>query len=512
MNQYQLHGVNPRTGISSESGVELTSAQETRNLIDKAQNSALEVAQAPVDSRINWLKAIAIGLEREREMLIELAETETALGIPRLTGELQRTTSQILLFAEVLADGSFLHTTIDNAQPDATPVSVPEIRTQAYPVGPVAVWAASNFPFAFGVIGGDSVSALAAGCPVIVKAHPSQPSLSEAIGKVVTSALSAVGAPAGYFSLVCGMEAGEILISDPHIRAAAFTGSVAGGRALHDLAAARPEPIPFYGELGSINPVFVTESAATERAAEIAAGLTNSATLGTGQFCTKPGLVFVPRESSIVSQAMELFSDLPKGFLLNRSIWKSFMEKADSYQGLADTKVVGEQNFSDSETSEFSVAPRLVITDSETYLANVSKLIDECFGPLTVIVEYAAGTDLSDLAGSLSGSLTSTIHGSEADADEGARTRKLIDQLRYRSGRLIWNGWPTGVAVNWSMQHGGPFPASTISTTTSVGANAIQRFLRPVAYQNFPTQLLPVTLQDGGFSGFSRIDGRAEIR
>ena len=188
------------------------------------------------------------------------------------------------------------------------------------------------------------------------------------------------------------------------------------------------------------------------------------------------------------------------------------MEKADSYQGLADTKVVGEQNFSDSETSEFSVAPRLVITDSETYLANVSKLIDECFGPLTVIVEYAAGTDLSDLAGSLSGSLTSTIHGSEADADEGARTRKLIDQLRYRSGRLIWNGWPTGVAVNWSMQHGGPFPASTISTTTSVGANAIQRFLRPVAYQNFPTQLLPITLQDGGFSGFSRIDGRAEIR
>ena len=375
-------------------------------------------------------------------------------------------------------------------------------------MGPVGVWAASNFPFGFGVIGGDTVSALAAGCPVIVKAHPSQPALSAMIGAVVSTALEHADAPAGVFCLIHGMDAGAALITDHRIRAAAFTGSVRGGRALLDLASGRPDPIPFFGELGSINPVFITPSAATARAGEIAEGLVASATQGVGQFCTKPGLVFVPEESDITQRVVDAFRSAAPGAMLNRAMRDAFTSGAEARATLDGVSLVESAHHVPAEGAW--VAPRVAVASLATYLSDVDLLAAECFGPLTVLIEYPTADALLEAARTIPGCLTATIHGQDGD-DDGTLCANLVDVLQDTAGRLIWNGWPTGVAVAWAMQHGGPYPASTAPASTSVGATAIHRFLRPVTYQSFPSDLIPVHLRDPELRGMLRRDGKPEI-
>ena len=503
-----LAGTDPRTGLQVGEPRTVTSLAELDALLNAAERDRRPCASSTTATRARWLRAVAEALESHRPELVVLADQETALGTVRLNGELDRTIVQIGLFVDVLADGSFLEVIIDDADPGARPAPRPALRRGLRAVGPVGVWAASNFPFGFGVIGGDTVSALAAGCPVIVKAHPSQPALSAMIGAVVSTALEHADAPAGVFCLIHGMDAGAALITDHRIRAAAFTGSVRGGRALFDLASGRPDPIPFFGELGSINPVFITPSAATARAGEIAEGLVASATQGVGQFCTKPGLVFVPEESDITQRVVDAFRSAAPGAMLNRAMRDAFTSGAEARATLDGVSVVESAHHVPAEGAW--VVPRVAVASLATYLSDVDLLAEECFGPLTVLIEYPTADALLEAAWTIPGCLTATIHGQDGD-DDGTLCADLVDVLQDTAGRLIWNGWPTGVAVAWAMQHGGPNPASTAPASTSVGATAIHRFLRPVTYQSFPSDLMPVHLRDPELRGMLRRDGKPEI-
>jgi len=501
----ELSGHNPRTGALLPKTVEETSLHDLDEDLRKASDVRSRCAASASSSRITWLQAVGEDLESFRNELVALADDETALGEARLNGELDRTIAQIKLFVDVLRDGSFAGVVIDSADEAARP----ELRRGLRAVGPVGVWAASNFPFAFGVIGGDTVSALAAGCPVIVKAHPSQPVLSARIGEIVTDALRMAGAPKGVFAVVHGMPAGDALITDPRLDAAAFTGSVRGGRALFDLAFGRPRPIPFYGELGSINPVVVTPAAARTHPDEIADGLLASATLGVGQFCTKPGLVFVPTACGIAERASSRVGDAQAGVMLNAGMRSGFLTGASRLADLdgVDVSLPGE----DVDEAGFWVQPRVAVASWDAFQQKRDILTQECFGPLTVVVEYDDVEQLLDALSMLEGSLTGTIHGIADDPDDAAVAADVVAVLQDKVGRLVWNGWPTGVAVAWAMQHGGPYPASTNSSTTSVGAASIARFLRPVTFQSFPEGLLPEHLQDAHLRGVIRRDGRPQI-
>ena len=435
--------------------------------------------------RASWLRAIADTLDAAVDELVALADEETHLGPVRLRGEVGRTTGQLRLFASAVEEGSYLEATIDHADAAAAPPR-PDLRRMLRPLGPVAVYAASNFPFAFSVAGGDTASALAVGCPVIVKAHPGHPLLSRRTAQLVVAALANAGAPVGAFALVEGYEAGVALVQHPVITAASFTGSVRGGRALFDLAAARPDPIPFFGELGSINPVVVTKDADANRGAELAAGLAASFTLGAGQFCTKPGLVFVPRGSTLEQRVVEhLPAELPP--LLNDAIASGFATGAEHLLALDGVEVLA------------SGAATVAATD---VAALSDDMLTEVFGPLTVLVRYDSHEELLDALGRLEGSLTATLHAgdSEPSAD-------LVDVLAQKSGRVLFSGWPTGVAVTWSQHHGGPWPATT-SQHTSVGVTAVRRFLRPIAFQDAPDAALPPALREANPLGIPRrVDG-----
>lgn len=495
----------PRTGEQVGSGVQETTLTELDSAIVAADQARSRCAGADSPVKIEWLISISAALDAARDELISLADAESGLGRPRLNAELDRALVQLGLFVDVLADGSYLEVIIDESDPAARPAPRPLLRRGMRAVGPVGVWAASNFPFAFGVIGGDAVSALAAGCPVIVKAHPSQPSLSARLGEVVTEALSRAGAPDGAFAVVHGMPAASMLIKDPRIRAASFTGSVSGGRALFDVACSRPEPIPFFGELGSINPVFVTPSAASVRGQEISEGLVASVMLGVGQFCTKPGIAFVPARSGIVKTVTDLVRAAPAGAMLNASMQAAYRAGASALANMRGVGVVASAG--EAASSGAWVRPQVAITTMRDFLTQPSLLTEECFGPLTVLVAYEDAEDLMVAARLIPGCLTATIHGQDNDQDDRGLCRALIDILVDTAGRLIWNGWPTGVAVAWAMHHGGPYPASTSAATTSVGAPAIGRFLRPVSYQSFPDDLIPLHLRDDALTGVVRRNG-----
>lgn len=504
-----LAGTNPRTGEAAGVETEQTSLAELDALLARAHHDRAFCASSRSMARAEWLQSVAQALEADRSGLVDLADRETALGSARLHGELDRTIVQIGLFIDVLADGSYHSVTIDDAHPGAAPAPRPELRRGMRAVGPVGVWTASNFPFAFGVFGGDTASALAAGCPVVVKAHPSQPGLSARIGAIVSSALARAGAPAGAFSLVHGMSAGAALIIDPRIVAAAFTGSARGGRALFDLACGRSDPIPFFGELGSINPVFVTPTAAAARPHAIAEGLVGSITLGVGQFCTKPGLVFVPVGSDIGPRVAARIGEAAPGAMLNMSMQAAFEGGGLTLQGLDGIRMV--ESSSPMPVSGFWVRPRVAVTSIENYRVQADTLSEEFFGPMTVLVEYERADDLLELARTMPGCLTATIHGDHDDPVDAVLCGELVGALQDNAGRLIWNGWPTGVAVAWGMQHGGPWPATTATAATSVGAAAIERFLRPVTYQSFPENLIPSFLSDAGLRGAIRRNGAPEI-
>ena len=454
--------------------------------------AAAAAAAAPVwrsssaAERASWLRAAADALDAAADELVEIADRETRLGPVRLRGEVGRTTGQLRLFATVVEEGSYLELTVDDADASATPPR-PELRRLLVPVGPVAVFSASNFPFAFSVAGGDTASALAAGCPVIVKAHSGHPELSRRTAEIVAAALEAAGAPAGSLSLIEGRDAGNALVQHPVVQAAGFTGSLGGGRALFDLASGRPDPIPFYGELGSVNPVVVTPAAVAARGDELAKGLVGSFTLGVGQFCTKPGVVFVPRGAGFEAAVAAYAGSAVGGPLLTDRITAAFPDGIDRLVGDPSVEVVaGAVAVAGSAAAE----PVVLATDASAVAERPDVLLEECFGPVTLLVRYDGPDDLKRALEAVPGSLTATLH-----SEPGDDVADVLAVLQLKAGRVLFAGWPTGVAVTWSQQHGGPWPATT-SLHTSVGATAIRRFLRPLVFQDAPEALLPEVLRD----------------
>lgn len=489
--------VDPRTGKRREQVAVEATAEQVDAAVRAAATALPALADRSVRSRL--LRGAAGLLEEAGPAIIAAADAETALGAPRLTGELARTAYQLREFADVVDEGGFLDVIIDHADPDAKPIPRPDLRRWKIPLGVVAVYAASNFPLAFSVPGGDTASALAAGCPVVVKAHPDHPATSALCADVLRRAAVAAGLPADTVVLVHGFEAGVELVKHPLVAAAGFTGSVPGGRALYDAAAARPRPIPFHGELGSLNPVVVTEAAAAERAEQIGTGLAGSFTLGVGQFCTKPGLVLAPADAGgdrLLAALTGAAAEAAPGVLLDARMRDNFLKGVAARTALPG---VGAP-VAPGDGGEHAVQPGFVTVAAADLAAAgagaYDLLLEECFGPLTVVVRYGSADELAAVLDRLPGNLTATAHlGADEAAQAGGPAAALLTRLTALAGRVLVNGWPTGVAVAPAQHHGGPYPATT-STSTSVGATAIERWLRPVAYQDTPPALLPPELLD----------------
>ncbi|TFD90636.1 aldehyde dehydrogenase (NADP(+)) [Cryobacterium lactosi] len=482
-----------------------TTVPDLTALTTAAARAARILARSSAETRAGWLEAIADSLDAHRDELVAIADTETHLGVPRLTGEVGRTTGQLRLFARVLRDGGYLEATIDHANPASTPPA-PDLRRLLVPLGPVAVFSASNFPFAFSVAGGDTASALAVGCPVIVKAHSGHIRLSHRTAELVTAALREAGAPDGSFALIEGRQAGIALVQDPRITAVSFTGSVAGGRALFDLASARPEPIPFYGELGSINPVVITAAAAAARGGDLATGLAGSFTLGAGQFCTKPGVVFVPAGAGFEAALVTAVGDRAPQSMLTDRITDAFRAGISTLGEHTGVEVLLSPDTGTGTDAPAGARPAVIATTAAAVIADPRTLLEEVFGPTTLLVRYAGAAELDEALRLLPGSLTATLH-----AVPGDDTELIVERLAHRAGRVLFAGWPTGVAVNWAQQHGGPWPATT-TPHTSVGATAVRRFLRPLAFQDAPESSLPAALHDANPLGIPRrVDGVLEL-
>lgn len=497
--------VDPRTGKQREQVAVEATPQEVDEAVRTAHTARGALADAA--SRAAFLRTAADFLDEAAAHVIEAADAETALGPGRLTGELARTTGQLRAFADAVEDGSYLDIRIDRADPSLSPPR-PELRRYKVPLGVVAVYAASNFPLAFSVPGGDTASALAAGCPVVVKAHPDHPATSELCASLLRRAAVASGLPPEVVSVVHGFDAGLALIRHPLVSAAGFTGSIRGGRALFDAAAARPVPIPFHGELGSLNPVVVTPAAAVERAEEIGSGLAGSVTLGVGQFCVKPGLVLVPEGAAgdrLTGALTKALGETEPGVLLDHRMRENFVAGVRDRAALpgVDAPVTPGSGGAHTVGAGYLTVPAARILDSAPD-GEYEVLLEECFGPVTVVVRYADQREAGEVLGRLGGNLSATLQLSAAET-EGAPgpASELIGQVTGLAGRIVVNGWPTGVAVAPAQHHGGPYPAAT-SHSTSVGGTAIERWLRPVAYQSVPDALLPPELREANPLGLPR--------
>lgn len=482
--------------------------EATAEEVDRAVRAAHAARASLADRTVRaaFLRTAADLLAGAGEHVIEAADAETALGPARLSGELARTAAQLRAFAEVVDEGAFLDVHIDHEDPARTP-PWPDLRRYKIPLGVVAVYAASNFPLAFSVPGGDTASALAAGCPVVVKAHPDHPATSELCASVLRRAAARHGLPEDVITVVHGFEAGVELVKHPLVSAAGFTGSVRGGRALFDAAAARPAPIPFHGELGSLNPVVVTEAAAAERAEQIGAGLAGSMTMGAGQFCTKPGFVLAPAGETgdrLLKSLTEAVSDTEAGVLLDHRMRDAFLAGVSERAALPDVDAPVTPGAGGEHTvaAGFLTVPAHLLTAEGPHDA----LLEECFGPVTVVARYTSRDEVTAVLSRLPGNLTATLQIATEQADDSAAA--LLAALTPLAGRVLVNGWPTGVAVAPAQHHGGPYPATT-STSTSVGATAIERWLRPVSYQTTPEALLPPELREDNPQGLPRrVDGR----
>jgi len=461
-------------------------------------------ASRPAD-RARFLRAAATRLREWRERIVSIADRETGLGTARLEGELDRTCVQLETFADLLDEGSYVDAIISVADPQAKPAPRPDVRRMLVPIGPVAVFTPSNFPLAFGVAGGDTASALAAGCPVIVKGHPAHGGTSEACARAVEAAAADTDTPPGVLSLLQArsIETAQALVRAPELEAIAFTGSERAGRAIHDVAAARPRPIPVYAEMGSVNPVFIGRAALEVRAAEIAEGLAGSITMGTGQFCTKPGLVFVPDDDAGRAFSRELaarVSSRPAGVMLYAGLRTSLADRVGHMTSLPGVERLTPDAPDERSGATLARSGVVVATDAATFL-DTPALWEEHFGPVSVVVRCPPG-GMIDLAGRLHGNLTATVH---AEPSEYEWAAALANAVVEHVGRVVWNGYPTGVAVASGMCHGGPYPASTSPAHTSVGVTAIRRVLRPVAFQNTPDALLPEALRDANPLGIQRL-------
>ncbi|MGZ4187868.1 MAG: aldehyde dehydrogenase (NADP(+)) [Solirubrobacteraceae bacterium] len=460
--------------------------------------------------RVALLRESARMLRAAGPELHELCGRETGLPQARLEGELERTCVQLELMADVVAEGSYVEAIIDTADPSAPIAPRPDLRRVLIPIGPVAVFGASNFPYAFSVAGGDTASALAAGCPVVVKAHPSHPGTSGQVAAIMLAAVEEVGLPSGTFSLVHGASShvGEALARGEEIEAVAFTGSLAGGRALFDIAASRPRPIPVFAEMGSVNPTLITTAALGARAAAVAEGLTTSVTTGTGQFCTKPGVVLVPADdagSAFVDDVVGRLEAVGPAPLLNARIHEALLATVAELDEDADVRRLTEGGDAGANRGAFLHAPVAYAVDGDLVVRRPD-LLQEHFGPLVLFVRYAGIEEACEVLDALEGQLTATVHAEGAELDE---LRPIISRLEQKAGRVVFDGFPTGVAVTHAMQHGGPYPATTASAHTSVGTTAVRRFQRPVTWQNAPAEVLPASLRDDNPLGIWRmVNGR----
>jgi NADP-dependent aldehyde dehydrogenase len=491
--------MNPATGQAIAPDFHPADAEDVDRAAGMAQTAFQSYSRWTGKQKARLLNQIAGAIEALGQELVERTALETALGQDRLKGELARTCNQLRLFAALVDEGSWVNARIDSAESGRKPVPKPDIRSVLRPLGPIAVFGASNFPLAFSVAGGDTVSALAAGNPVIVKAHPAHPGASEMVGRAIIEASREAGAPEGLLSLLfdSGTEVGGALVQHPAIKAGGFTGSHAGGRALMDLAATRPDPIPFFAEMSSTNPVFILPHAAAERAEQIATGLYGSVTLGAGQFCTKPGLILLGRDAAteqLSGKLRELMTAAPDQVLLTAGISKAYDRGAEQRARLR--KAASPK----SSGSGFRAVPTLFETDLDSVISHPD-LTEELFGPSTLVVRYDNRAQLLQFAEGLEGHLTATIHGTDQDLREYA---ELVEILENKVGRLVFNGYPTGVEVCHAMVHGGPYPSTSDSRFTSVGTQAILRFARPVCYQNFPDAALPPELQNANPLGIWR--------
>lgn len=478
-----------------------TLSPELEAVVARAAAAAPAFAATSPEDRARAIVAVADALETAKSDLVAIGIRETGLTEARLSGEVTRTAVQLRLFADTLVDGGYLDARIDPADPDFALGIRPDIRRTHLPLGPVINFSASNFPFAFSVMGGDSAAILAAGCPLIVKAHSGHPQLSDATAEVAATALAAAGMPDGVFHLIHGREAGVAVLKDPRIKAGAFTGSITVGRLLADIAASRPAPIPFYGELGSVNPVFITAGAIAERADEIASGYLTSVSGSAGQLCTKPGFAFIPAGSALPEAIRAAAGELPEHRLLDPRIARSFAERRDAILASPGVRPVIDGGIRFDEHGHGWATPTIVAVSLDDFRHSKNALVEEAFGPLSILIETPADTDLAALMPEFTeGNLTGTLHLSEneatGDTPNAAELHALVNALAQQVGRVLFNGWSTGVAVTPAQQHGGPWPATTNDSSTSVGTAAITRFLRPVAYQNAPTAFLPKALRD----------------
>ncbi|HLH52244.1 MAG TPA: aldehyde dehydrogenase (NADP(+)) [Verrucomicrobiae bacterium] len=474
--------------------------QATPKDVDDAMNLAEEAfgvyGCTSGEARARFLEKIADEILALGDELIHRARMETGLPEARLTGERGRTVGQLRLFAQVAREGSWVEARIDHAVPDRQPAAKPDLRRMLIPIGPIVVFGSSNFPLAFSVAGGDTASALATGNPVVVKAHSGHPGTSELVATAVARAVKACSLPAGVFSMVHG--AGKIigmqLVRHKFARAVGFTGSRAAGRALFDAAAARPEPIPVFAEMSSLNPVFLLPGALRERGPQIAEGLRGSVTLGVGQFCTKPGLVFAVKDGSLDQFAAAFARALEAAApatMLHSGICASYQQGKARAAELSGVEVLAcSKTAADPARTEGQ--PLVVRTELDNFRAH-PELAEEVFGPFAVLISAGALPELEQVAATLEGQLTATVHGTEIDLRNAAN---LLNLLKRKAGRLIINGFPTGVEVCPSMNHGGPYPATTDVRFTSVGTAALYRFVRPVCYQDFPDALLPDELKE----------------
>lgn len=499
---------NPAVGAALEPPFHSASVEDVHRAAQLAEEAFVIYSRTPGRDRAHFIRRIAEGLEANAPELIDRAHRESGLTEKRLQAETSRTANQLRLFAQLVEEGSWVDARIDPAQPDRTPLPRPDIRSMLRPLGPVAVFGASNLPLAFSVAGGDTASALAAGNPVIVKAHPAHPGTSELAGQIIARSASQCGLPAGVFALLfdAGTEIGAALVQHPLVKSVAFTGSLHAGKALMDLAATRPEPIPCYMEMSSTNPFIVLPEALQARTAQIAKDLFASFTLNVGQFCTKPGLVFLPRNQSadaLIAELAHQVDEAGTSIMLTEGICRNYSSALAERKKHRGVEILAESKSFNGAGGAWTV-PTLLKTDGSELL-RAPELAKEVFGPATLIVHYTDREELLALVRALEGQLTATLHASEAELGAFA---DLVAILERKAGRLIVNGYPTGVEVCHAMVHGGPYPATSDSRTTSVGTLAIHRFARPVCYQNFPQSALPDELKDENPLGVWRtVDG-----
>jgi alpha-ketoglutaric semialdehyde dehydrogenase len=501
-----LYARNPTTGAQLEPGFIPATAEELDRAVQMAAEAFKTYSRTTGCERATLLRRIAEKIEAIAGEIVDRAVQETALPVARLQGETARTCGQLRLFAQVAEEGSWVNARIDHADPDRKPIPKPDIRSLMRPLGPVVVFGASNFPLAFSVAGGDTASALAGGNTVIVKAHAAHPGTSELVGRALQESVRECRMPEGVFSLLFGhgTEVGIALMKHPLVRAGGFTGSRAAGRILMDVAASRPEPIPFYAEMSSTNPVFILPGALRERAETIASGLHGSFTLGAGQFCTKPGMVFLEKSADadkFAGKLAELVSGSSHFHLLTEAIHSSYGSAIAKRKADSSVKILAEKQATGA--AGFCAEPMVFQTEAESFIG--SDLDSEIFGPTTLIVRHSNREQVLRIAGSLEGHLTATVHGTEQDLREFA---DLIAILETKVGRLIFNGFPTGVEVTHAMVHGGPYPSTSDGRSTSVGSQAIFRFTRLVCYQGFPDSALPDELKESNPLGIWRmVDG-----